>query len=181
MIVTSPGYGYDGETTVTVDSWDRKSTLPCTYTLGEVAGGGFTKKGGGKLTLGGANTYAGATRLEGGTLAFTDPNGYPGGDLEIPAAAVQGTLAAPLLTANTLAFAEGKGVRVTEANTLDEATFGAMKTVATFTNPIALPSLTLVNADGTAWAGNRQWCLMLVDGGRTLKFGPLRGTQILLR
>ena len=181
VIVTSPGYGYDGETTVTVDSWDRKSALPCTYTLGEVAGGGFTKKGGGKLTLGGANTYAGATRLEGGTLAFTDPNGYPGGDLEIPAAAVQGTLAAPLLTANTLAFAEGKGVRVTEANTLDEATFGAMKTVATFTNPIDLPSLTLVNADGTAWVGNRQWSLFLADGGRTLKFGPLRGTQILLR
>ena len=181
VIVTSPGYGYDGETTVTVDSWDRKSTFPCTYTLGEVAGGGFTKKGGGKLTLGGANTYAGATRLEGGTLAFTDPNGYPGGDLEIPAAVVQGTLAAPLLTANTLTFAEGKGVRVTEADTLDDATFGAMKTVATFTNPIALPSLTLVNADGTARTSNRQWCLMLVDGGRTLKFGAMRGTQILLK
>ena len=181
VIVTSPGYGYDGETTVTVDSWDRKSTLPCTYTLGEVAGGGFTKKGSGKLTLGGANTYAGATRLEGGTLALTDPNGYPGGDLEIAAAAVQGALAAPLLMANTLAFAEGKGVRVTEADTLDEATFGAMKTVATFTNPIDLPSLTLVNADGTARTGNRQWNLFLADGGRTLKFGPLRGTQILLR
>jgi len=182
VIVTSPGYGYDGETTVTVDSWDRKSTFPCTYTLGEVAGGGFTKKGGGKLTLKGANTYAGATRLEGGTLVFTDPNGYPGGDLEIAAAAVQGqTLAAPLLTADTLAFAEGKGVRVTEADTLDESTFGAMKTVATFTNPIDPPSLMLVNADGTVWASNRQWCLMLTDGGRTLKFGPLRGTQILLR
>ena len=182
VIVTSPGYGYDGETTVTVDSWDRKSTLPCTYTLGEVAGGGFTKKGSGKLTLGGANTYAGATRLEGGTLALTDPNGYPGGDLEIAAAAVQGqTLAAPLLTADILAFAEGKGVRVTEADTLDDATFGAMKTVATFTNPIDLPSLTLADADGTVWANNRQWCLMLADGGRTLKFGPLRGTQILLK
>ena len=182
VIVTSPGYGYDDETTtVTIDRWDRKAKIPCTCTLGEVASGGFTKKGGGKLTLGGANTYAGATRLEGGTLAFADPNGYPGGDLEIPAAAVQGALAAPLLTANTLAFAEGKGVRVTEADTLDEATFGAMKTVAKFTNPIALPSLTLVNADGTARTGNRQWCLMLADGGRTLKFGPLRGTQILLR
>ena len=182
VIVTSPGYGYDGETTVTVDSWDRKSTFPCTYTLGDVAGGGFTKKGGGKLTLKGANTYAGATRLEGGTLVFTDPNGYPGGDLEIAAGAVQGqTLATPLLTADTLAFAEGKGVRVTEADTLDDSTFGAMKTVATFTNPIDSPSLTLVNADGTVWARNRQWSLMLVDGGRTLKFGPLRGTQILLR
>jgi hypothetical protein len=63
VIVTSPGYGYDGETTVTVDSWDRKSTFPCTYMLGEVAGGGFTKKGGGKLTLGGANNIAGLLAL----------------------------------------------------------------------------------------------------------------------
>ena len=84
VIVTSPGYGYDGETTVTVDSWDRKSTLPCTYTLGEVAGGGFTKKGGGKLTLGGANTYAGGTTVAGGTLAFSDAAGFPaGGDLTV--------------------------------------------------------------------------------------------------
>ena len=181
-IVTSPGYGYDNETTVTIDAWNRKSTIPCTYTLGEVAGGGFTKKGGGKLTLKGANTYAGATRLEGGTLVFADPNGYPGGDLEIAAAAVQGqTLAAPLLMADTLTFAEGKGVRVTEADTLDDSTYGAIKTVATFTNPIELPSLTLVDEDGTVWANNRQWCLILADGGRTLKFGPLRGTQILLR
>ena len=122
-----------------------------------------------------------APRLEGGTLVFADPNGYPGGDLEIAAAAVQGALAAPLLTANSLAFAEGKGVRVTEADTLDDKTFGAMKTVATFTDPITSPSLTLVDADGTVWANNRQWCLMLTDGGRTLKFGPLRGTQILLK
>ena len=78
-------------------------------------------------------------------------------------------------------FREGKGVRVTEADTLDDATFGAMKTVATFTNPITSPSLTLVSTDGTVWARNRQWCLMLTDGGRTLKFGPLRGTQILVR
>ena len=180
-IVTSPGYGYDDETTVMIDRWDRKATIPCTCTLGEVESGGFTKKGGGKLTLGGANTYGGATRLEGGTLVFAHPDGYPGGDLEIAADAVQGALAAPLLTANSLAFAEGKGVRVTEADTLDDKTYGAMKTVATFTNPIALPSLTLVDADSTVWANNRQWCLMLADGGRTLKFGPLRGTQILIR
>ena len=73
-------------------------------------------------------------------------------------------------------------MRVTEADTLDDSTFGAMKTVATFTTPLAaVPSLTLVNADGTSWASNLQWSLMLADGGRTLKFGPLRGTQILLR
>ena len=72
-------------------------------------------------------------------------------------------------------------MRVTEADTLDDKTFGKMKTVATFTNPILLPSLTLVDADGTEWANARQWCLQLADGGRTLKFGAARGTQILFR
>ena len=91
------------------------------------------------------------------------------------------TLAAPLLTANTLTFNAEKGVRVTEADTLDDSTFGTMKTVATFTNPISLPTLTLVDADGTAWANTRQWHLQLADGGRTLKFGSARGTQILFR
>ena len=129
------------------------------------------------------NTYNGATRLGGGTLAFTHAEGYPGGDLEIAAAAVQGkTLAAPLLTAQSVTFREGKGVRVTEADTLDDKTYGSMKTVATFTTPLAaVPSLTLVNTDGTEWPRARQWHLKLVDGGKTLQFGAQRATQLILR
>ena len=92
------------------------------------------------------------------------------------------SLAGPLLTANALAFREGKGVRVTEADTLDDKTYGPMKTVATFSTPLAaLPSLTLVNSDGTEWTSNKQWCLQLTDGGTTLKFGALRGTQVIFR
>jgi hypothetical protein len=57
-----------------------------------------------------------------------------------------------------------------------------MKTVATFTTPLAaLPSLTLVNADGTEWTDNKQWNLLLDDGGTTLKFGPIRGTCFIVR
>jgi hypothetical protein len=57
-----------------------------------------------------------------------------------------------------------------------------MKTVATFTTPLAeLPALTLVNSDGTEWTGNKQWCLQLADGGTSLKFGALRGTQVIVR
>ena len=57
-----------------------------------------------------------------------------------------------------------------------------MKTVATFTTPLAsLPSLTLVNADGTEWTSSKQWHLKLVDGGKTLQFGAQRGTQLILR
>ena len=145
--------------------------------------GGLTKRGTGTLTMVNTNTYNGVTRLEGGTLTFSHADGYPGGDLEIAAAAVQGqTLAEPLLTANVLAFREGKGVRVTEADTLDDKTYGRMKTVATFTTPLAaVPSLTLVNADGTEWTNSKQWCLQLTDGGTTLKFGPIRGMQLIVR
>ena len=79
-------------------------------------------------------------------------------------------------------FREGKGVRVTEADTLDDKTFGPLKTVATFTTPLAaLPSLTLVDSDGTVRARNGQWTLQLADGGKTLKFGALCGTQVILR
>ena len=144
--------------------------------------GGIAKYGAGTLTISNTNTYNGATRLGGGTLVFLHAQGYPGGDLEIAAAAVQGSLAAPLLTANTLAFREGKGVRVTEADTLDDKTYGPMKTVATFTAPLAaLPALELVDSDGTVRARNGQWVLQLADGGKTLKFGALSGTQVIFR
>jgi hypothetical protein len=73
-------------------------------------------------------------------------------------------------------------VRVTEADTLDDKTFGPFKTVATFTTPLtAVPSLTLVDTDGTEWTSNKQWCLQLADGGKTLQFGALRGTQVIVR
>ena len=145
--------------------------------------GGLTKRGAGTLTMVNTNTYNGVTRLEGGTLAFSHAEGYPGGDIEIAAAAVQGkTLAAPLLTAQAVTFREGKGVRVTEADTLDDKTYGRMKTVATFTTPLAaVPSLTLVDSDGTEWTSTKQWYLQLADGGTTLKFGPVRGTQMIVR
>ena len=61
-------------------------------------------------------------------------------------------------------------------------TFGPMKTVATFTTPLAsLPSLTLVDSDGTMRARNGQWTLQLADGGKKLKFGALRGTRLIVR
>ncbi len=95
---------------------------------------------------------------------------------------MQGALAAPLLTAHTLAFAAGKGVRVTAADDLDDRTFGPMKTVATFTTPLAaLPSLALVDGDGDELQPSGLWCLLLTDGCRTLKFGAVRGTQVIFR
>ena len=191
VIVTSPGFGFTSAPTVKIEkevcdnaSFYTDATVEMVdFDAADYAHGGLTKRGAGTLTLTRANTYGGATRLEGGTLAFTHAQGYPGGDLEIAAAAVQGqTLAAPLLTADTLAFSAGKGVRVTEADTLDDKTFGSLKTVATFTTPLAeKPSLTLVDGNGDELPPTGLWQLMLADGNRTLKFGALRGTQILIR
>jgi autotransporter-associated beta strand protein len=187
MIVTSRGFGYEAAPTVKVHKANCSDTWDCTvetvdFDAADFAHGGLTKRGAGTLTITCTNTYGGATRLEGGTLAFSHERGYPGGDLEIAAAAVQGPLSAPLLTAHTLAFREGKGVRVTEADDLDDRTFGRAKTIATFNTPLAdVPSLTLVDSNGDEMPPTGLWNLLLADGGRTLKFGAVRGTQVIFR
>ena len=84
----------------------------------------------------------------------------------------------PLLTAVSYT---GGALRVTEADALDDTTWRGMKTVATFTEPLAsLPSVEFVKEDGTA-ARPGAWTFMLMNGGRTLTFGYLRGMQIIIR
>ena len=116
----------------------------------------------------------------GGTLEFT--GAYPGGELEI-SSATQGGTAAPLLSAHPFAFASGKTkVRVTGADLLNEQTFGPSKTLVESTSPIAAaPTLELVASDGTPFTDDGKWRVFLSDGGRKLKFGPMRGTQILVK
>ena len=184
--MTSGGWDYETSPSVAIETpTDVNATVACTVeTETAPATGGLTKRGAGTMKLWGVNTYGGATRLEGGTLEFIDANGYPGGDLEIPAAiaASLAVNATPLMTASNLVFSAGKGVRVTEADTLDATTFGSMKTIARLSSPFAgVPSLALVNADGTTVAQNGVWQLQLADGGRTLKFGPVKGTVLVVR
>ena len=183
IIVTSPGCGYEaGTTTVSVED-SSLNTYATTFTVAANATtGGLTKRGSGTLTLTGANTYGGATRVEGGTVVFTSASGYPGGDLEVPAAAVQGALDAPLLQAQSLAFSAGHGVRLTEADTIGTRSFGHSKTIATFDTPLAsLPSLTVVDSDGTARPDAGAWRLSLSNGGRSLRLGVQYATTLIVK
>ena len=45
----------------------------------------------------------------------------------------------------------------------------------------AMPTLELVASDGTVLSNDGKWRLVLTDGGRKLKFGAMRGTQILVK
>lgn len=146
--------------------------------------GGFTKRGAGTLTLYATNTWGGATRLEGGTLAFAAADGMPqNGTVEVAAAAAAALTAssAPLLTADTF---RASGIVITEADTLDanDAAWNKMKKIATFAQPLATaPTITFRNTDGTTPAAMPGWQGVLRDGGRALYFGYPRGTLLLLR
>ena len=71
---------------------------------------------------------------------------------------------------------------MTGADLLDGQTFGPSKTLVESASPItAAPTLELVASDGTPFENGGKWRVYLSDGGRKLKFGPMRGTQILLK
>ncbi len=112
-------------------------------------------------------------------MAFTQA--YPKGDLEISVSALTNATS-DVVTAASLAFAEGKGVRILNADTLDKDTFRSTKVIASSTAQIAsLPSITYVASDGTVMPDAGKWHFRLSTDRRKLKFGPHCGLIILVR
>jgi len=156
--------------------------------------GGITKKGRGTLWIKNEanwpdfearNTYKGPTRIEEGTLSFTRADGgFPGGDLDIVGPALTNE-APPKVTMPALVFREGHGIRIADADKLDDKTFGKAKTFATFTTALAtVPSVSFLASDGSVLGtsnGWKGWQVKLADGGKALTFGPVRGTICIFR
>lgn len=184
-VVTCPGYDLpDDDDAFAVNVLSRmRNARACTFTLADLpTTGGVTKKGAGTLTLHGANTYGGTTRVEAGTLAFAAAGGYPGGDLEIPAAALT-TNGVAFVTAVDFALAAGRKIRITGADTLDSNTFGKARTLVSTTAAMSpdLPSkLELVDSAGVAIQAP-VWKLNLNPSGTALTFGAARGVVVIMR
>ena len=150
---------------------------------GAEADGGFTKKGEGTLTLNSTNSYNGVTRVDAGTLVFAHADGYPGGGIEISAAALKDSpRAAELINAVSIAFRAGAKIRVVEVDGVDPRAFGKRVVVAKALNPIAsLPPVVLVDKDGNERDAGSDWRVSLSADGRTLSFGPASGMAIVVR
>ena len=85
--VLSSGFGYtEAPKAYVVAPWGTV-TNECAVEMFEPKGGGFTKKGAGVLWLDQPNTYTGRTRIEGGSLRFSEGTLPPAADIEVCAGA----------------------------------------------------------------------------------------------
>lgn len=79
--IVNPGWGYTAANTKAyVFQYGSRAKSELQVTIGaNAASGDFVKRGAGTLTLGAANTYAGSTVVEGGTLKFGVAGALPEG------------------------------------------------------------------------------------------------------
>ena len=160
-----------------------------TFVLEELSvTGGLRKVGANLLTLAATNTYGGATRIEQGAVRFNLTEAWPAGSrLELVGGAAQ--FARDVTVTNTvkMSFASlftegalacggtltfGDGARVEIDDFADEEAWRAHKAVACVTAG-TLTGIPALAGDYGAWG--------FVRAGNTLKFGYMRGTQVIIR
>lgn len=170
-----------GENGAVVDTAGHAVTIKNPVLSGAASDGGFTKKGAGVLTLNSTNSYNGVTRVDAGQLKFTHANGFPGGDIEVSAAALKDNArTAELINAVNLTFRAGAKIRVVDTEGVTPETFGRKVILAKAANAIsAVPPVVVVDKDGNEKSGG--WEVRLSADGKTLSFGAERGSRIILR
>lgn len=155
--------------------------------------GGFRKRGSGKLTLRGDNTYNGPTRTDMGQLVF-------GGADVATSFAVPGDIEVSVSELSKLSdtqrlgtYIEAKSIRadaklrVTDIPVLADGkdprtTFGTKIAILKTKEPMTkAPEVVLVDKDGNEKPGNGHWAATLSADGKTLTFGPSWITMIILR
>lgn len=143
----------------------------------------FAKKGVGRLTLAGENSYTCGTRLETGTLAFSNSAGMPeNGVVEIPAT----TLASLTKDSEVLLTAEifrASKIVIADVDAVELTSLRRMRKVATFTQPLAsVPAIECRLLDGTVKpAVEDGWVVQLGGDGRSLLVGCPRGFALIVR
>ena len=190
VTVTSPGVGYEEETTsMTVENNVFGETGVGAFVLEELSvTGGLRKVGANLLTLMATNTYGGATRIEQGAVRFNVTEAWPDGSrLELVGGAAQ--FARDVTVTNTvkMSFASlftegalacdgtltfGEGAEVEIEDFADEENWRARRAVACVAANTIVGTPTLAGNHG-AWG--------FVRAGNTLKFGYARGTTVIVR
>lgn len=212
IAVTSPGWGYTTPPTVQIRSADGKELVTCTATLTEgdqQPGGGLvitnTAATAGTFTLGGVNTYTGATVVASGTLALGRADALPaanevrcaGGTFDVNGHAVSlarvggyGSLQNGTVTVtDALVFDiadHADPARVLDVSATLQLADGA-SVVFTQTNLLTRGvSYTLAKAKAPFPARLTSnlpapWALYLTDGGTTLKLHYQEGSILIFR
>ena len=85
------------------------------------------------------------------------------------------------VTVPELVMKDASKIRIRDADLLDVATFGPRRTLVSVTSRInALPDLALLDSNGKEMV-NQSWRISLSSDGKSLMFGPDRGTVLVIR
>lgn len=179
VTVASPGFGFvEGDAvTATVEGPFRKASYAATVTLGDPdLTGGLTKRGRNGLVLTGANDYAGVTRIEGGTLTFTQA--FPSdSEVVITSEALNEAIASKLYVLTAANFPANGKITIVGAEKVSLEGLERAIRVAKFTGTIP-PSLTLALKDSSGKDYTLPRGGVLSYSGGVLKLGNNKGFTI---